>query len=268
MPNVGKRSTGCVSCRRMKVKCDEVKPVCVRCARASRSCVYSQVPSIFRSMNDTSEHKALNPRPRARGKKSCSRAGDDNEASASGSLTTSRRHSAFETTERDASGVAAWTATSNTFSALDELSARHSTQGLPMRQGKTRSHSTISLHSPNYRSTPLTRPLATDWPAQAICYYLSEWTAQPDDLHNTAGHLEFLPEMMTEAREGSYLLEAVGAVSLMAMATRCGMGRLGVEARRAYGRALSGVNTALNDPVEAKGDPALLCLVLLGQFEV
>ena len=38
MPNVGKHSTGCFSCRRMKVRCDETKPSCLRCMRGKRLC--------------------------------------------------------------------------------------------------------------------------------------------------------------------------------------------------------------------------------------
>ncbi|KAL7932061.1 hypothetical protein V8C35DRAFT_102054 [Trichoderma chlorosporum] len=35
-----RRSNGCGACRRQKVKCDEVHPICERCRRADRECVY------------------------------------------------------------------------------------------------------------------------------------------------------------------------------------------------------------------------------------
>lgn len=47
-----KRSfTGCQRCRRMKIKCDEVKPSCSRCSRAKASCVY-EMKLLFLSTPD------------------------------------------------------------------------------------------------------------------------------------------------------------------------------------------------------------------------
>ncbi|KAH7141051.1 hypothetical protein EDB81DRAFT_654462 [Dactylonectria macrodidyma] len=41
----GPRSrTGCLTCRGKKVKCDETRPVCLRCARLSRTCDWTQPP--------------------------------------------------------------------------------------------------------------------------------------------------------------------------------------------------------------------------------
>ncbi|RSL78416.1 hypothetical protein CEP51_008227 [Fusarium floridanum] len=49
--------SGCQTCRRRKLKCDEVKPVCGPCRRGSRECCYSQ-RSIFR-------HFETSPRERS-----------------------------------------------------------------------------------------------------------------------------------------------------------------------------------------------------------
>ncbi|KAK9365017.1 hypothetical protein V1509DRAFT_676962 [Lipomyces kononenkoae] len=37
-----KAHSGCLACRAKRVKCDELKPVCARCCRNGRSCVYGQ----------------------------------------------------------------------------------------------------------------------------------------------------------------------------------------------------------------------------------
>ncbi|EKD21140.1 C6 transcription factor OefC [Drepanopeziza brunnea f. sp. 'multigermtubi' MB_m1] len=38
---VPRTRTGCLTCRKRKVKCDEVKPVCERCTRLQRECIWS-----------------------------------------------------------------------------------------------------------------------------------------------------------------------------------------------------------------------------------
>ena len=38
-----KSATGCLRCKQRKVKCDETKPVCQRCARADYECVYRDI---------------------------------------------------------------------------------------------------------------------------------------------------------------------------------------------------------------------------------
>ncbi|KAI1131827.1 hypothetical protein F5Y10DRAFT_232635 [Nemania abortiva] len=64
MPSRPPYSLGCHACRRMKVKCDEKKPQCGRCARASRVCPgYRDTKQIvFRSVNAELASKAGTPR--------------------------------------------------------------------------------------------------------------------------------------------------------------------------------------------------------------
>lgn len=42
---------GCLTCRKRRVKCDEAKPVCRRCASGDRECVYADIPASS-SLND------------------------------------------------------------------------------------------------------------------------------------------------------------------------------------------------------------------------
>ena len=56
MPNVGRPSGGCHSCKRMKVRCDEERPSCRRCIGANRSCPgYGPVSDVFRRANVASK---------------------------------------------------------------------------------------------------------------------------------------------------------------------------------------------------------------------
>jgi hypothetical protein len=87
-----------------------------------------------------------------------------------------------------------------------------------------------------------------------------------DKIIGMAGYFEFLPELINEAPLGSFLHEAVRAVSLVALGNRSGMDRLGVEGRKSYGRSLTKVRESL---VRGEhGDSLLGGVLLLGQYEV
>ena len=58
MPNVGRPSGACHTCKRMKVKCGEEKPQCNRCCRANRRCPgYGPKPEMFRHSSIVSQGK-------------------------------------------------------------------------------------------------------------------------------------------------------------------------------------------------------------------
>ena len=60
MPNVGRPSGACHTCRRMKVKCGEEKPQCDRCLRANRICPgYGPKPEMFRYSSTVSQGKLI-----------------------------------------------------------------------------------------------------------------------------------------------------------------------------------------------------------------
>ena len=234
MPNTGQPSGGCHACRRMKVKCDQQRPGCARCERAGRGCPgYRDDPSIFRSMNESSETKALNPRPRRKR-----------------SDQTSNSPSPF--TEAQASS-----------SAIPRDS--------PAKTG-SRSPAQEAADSPSLDSwrgrTHLSPSISTNWEDQAVCFYFSEWTLQPHEHLGTAGYLEFLPDLINEEAHLPYLTEALKAVSLSAMGNRSSMMQLKEEARRSYGRALAQIGVALNHEAQARSDSVLATVLLLGQYEV
>lgn len=60
MPNVGRPSGACHTCRRMKVKCGEEKPQCDRCLRANRRCPgYGPKPDMFRYSSTISQGRLI-----------------------------------------------------------------------------------------------------------------------------------------------------------------------------------------------------------------
>lgn len=59
-----KSDTGCLACRSRRVRCDEMKPNCVRCVRSERECVYQRRSTkIFTS--STEKLAILSPKERA-----------------------------------------------------------------------------------------------------------------------------------------------------------------------------------------------------------
>lgn len=51
---------GCLTCRKRRVKCDEAKPVCQRCASGDRECLYAHSDASSSSKGLSSAHGALN----------------------------------------------------------------------------------------------------------------------------------------------------------------------------------------------------------------
>ncbi|KAH8894662.1 hypothetical protein GQ53DRAFT_716393 [Thozetella sp. PMI_491] len=59
----GKHSTGCMRCRRRKIKCDETKPACKRCSTYGRACPGYTDPFLFRPQNERIERVVSRARP-------------------------------------------------------------------------------------------------------------------------------------------------------------------------------------------------------------
>ncbi|KAF2756380.1 hypothetical protein EJ05DRAFT_63735 [Pseudovirgaria hyperparasitica] len=61
MVNPGKRSAGCYTCRKRRVKCDERKPTCARCEKANRQCAGYPAGTdlVFRNENHIAQRNAL-----------------------------------------------------------------------------------------------------------------------------------------------------------------------------------------------------------------
>lgn len=59
-----KAKTGCTSCKRRRIKCDETKPICLRCQKRELQCIYLPVPLKSNSRNlsskDFNVHTPLN----------------------------------------------------------------------------------------------------------------------------------------------------------------------------------------------------------------
>ncbi|KAF8850768.1 hypothetical protein BDZ45DRAFT_602390 [Acephala macrosclerotiorum] len=53
-----RKTTGCITCRRRHVKCDEERPYCQRCSKANQTCIYADP-----NKSSTSSRDRIEPRP-------------------------------------------------------------------------------------------------------------------------------------------------------------------------------------------------------------
>ena len=243
MPNTGKPSGGCHACRRMKVRCDETRPGCQRCARARRVCPGYRSPTDgrFRSMNEQAQQ------PGESSSRSSSR----------------RRRGARDAAAEDSGSNRATPPIHSSSALVTALSYTTSAAMIPAAAFES------GLESP--------RP-TTDWEATALARFFVDYVILENDpdagLGQNAGFYHFLQEMYEEQNlaagrgQAVHLVTATRAVACAAFANRTNATALTMQARRYYGRALAAVQVALNDPIEALRDESLTAVTLLSLYEV
>ena len=225
MGNVGGPSRGCSACRQMKVKCDETKPTCDRCERASRVCPgYPAIADKFRPMNEGS---TLKPRQRRRPRRKQTPVllpGDGHYSA------------------REHSSVAFPTST-----ASDAPSA-------------------LTTNGHGSRSPP---PLiAIDWEQQAVNFFLYSMVIPKTAIRPLGGYLDFLPAFCADSNRSTCFNNALYAVAFQSISPRTTMRQHALRARLYHTKALSAVQSALNNPIEVRKDETLAALLLLERYQV
>lgn len=86
-------------------------------------------------------------------------------------------------------------------------------------------------------------------------------------LHSGIALFNVLPRFYTSSSSTCFQ-EALQAVALVSSALQLHQSGLMVRARRHYGKAITALNVALNDPVLTADDSVLVTLFLLSLFEV
>jgi len=82
------------------------------------------------------------------------------------------------------------------------------------------------------------------------------------------GFLEYLVPMYCYVPSDSPLALATHSVSMALLSKYPGNTHLRSGAFAKYGSALKSINAALQDPIQAKTDETLLCVLLFGLYEV
>ncbi|KAL4985386.1 hypothetical protein BDW68DRAFT_144811 [Aspergillus falconensis] len=113
------------------------------------------------------------------------------------------------------------------------------------------------------------------WEERALCYFFDQYTSG-DDPDEAMSYLSFLPSLYAACRESGVenatpastcLRLAVDATALMTLSNHVNATPLVLRAREYYGRALRGLQQALNTKTQAVKDETFATMVLLALFE-
>ena len=223
------RSGGCLSCRRMKVKCDQQLPGCLRCRKAHRVCPgYREEVDNFRSMNELTEQKAKLSRGQSKHNR-------ENSPSIS---PRARSRSLPIVQEPDIVFI----------SSNDKAQAQ-----IP------------PIPSMSIDRLLSTHTVVIDWRTQIVHGFLAVFV---HDRSSIPVWLDFLPDLYNDDIQDASFTDAINAVSLMHFSQRTSMGMFAIQARRCYGRALVQASGQLNMLDQSTSDHLLATLSLLDLYEV
>ena len=110
-------------------------------------------------------------------------------------------------------------------------------------------------------------PLAPDWTGQCVSIFLAEYAEQPDHLHSTWGHLEFVPDLYSKS-SSVHLPEAVKAASYAHFANKSSIQIFNQLAKQSYGEALRDLSVAMKDKFRATEDETLATVNIIALYEV
>ena len=223
------RSGGCLSCRRMKVKCDQQLPGCLRCRKAHRVCPgYREEVDNFRSMNESTEQKAKLSRNQSK----------HNQERSPSASPKARSRSLPIVQEPDVVFLGS--------------------------NGQTQTQVPLIPSMPTNRLLPA-QTVAIDWRTQIVQGFLAVFV---HDRSSIPVWLDFLPDLYNDDIQDASFTDAVNAVSLMHFSQRTSMEMFAIQARRCYGRALVQASGQLNMLDQSTSDHLLATLSLLDLYEV
>lgn len=255
----GKPSKGCGECRSRKIRCDQARPACSQCTKASRTCsgYRDQLSLMFRDESQQVVRKAKSNAPTRRAAKVTKRANvhastpspREKTASPSGD---DKSLQSLQGTPSSEDSVSDLTVPSDSSPDRQALAAR------PVRDKQMQQQ----------RDQPVVNVQPSYYPTQdeAVCYFL-RYNAWP----GAFWMLNATPDIFTHESGGTSLQAMkAGVVSVgTAMLSRIRRSpALKLAAEKEYGNALRLMNTAVSDAREARANPTLAAVLLLAIFEV
>lgn len=145
--------SGCFTCRSRRIKCDEGRPICERCRKGSRDCVYPSATTSSSKSGPRSSAKSRGPRPPSRGSESSGKA-DPEESSPLEPIPDEETEGAESGTRPSPSSSTAKSRRSlqksRSTQSLRKRSAKHTADSSPLQHDQGSSPST---ESSRYEST-------------------------------------------------------------------------------------------------------------------
>ncbi|KAH8203696.1 hypothetical protein TruAng_002109 [Truncatella angustata] len=259
------KSTACHTCRQRRLKCDEVRPHCLKCKRAGRECLGYRDESAFiiRDMTTATiqkfEHKPKSATPAS----SSSLADDtappisetDGPGSAEGGSTVALSPAA--------SSSASFFQGSFSLSADEEFGSERDRRKIRKQKSWVEHQGPRKKRSMMLKQTLLALPLED----RALCYFASRYAFAPTQFLDP-GYLPVLKAVSQKESLGPCLSASLSAVSLAAFSTKANARKAIVRARAQYATALQMTNEAIQRSKSYNDDELLASVVLLALFEV
>ncbi|KAG7128044.1 Transcriptional regulatory protein moc3 like [Verticillium longisporum] len=262
MVNTGKPSGGCKLCKLRRIKCDEVKPFCMKCKKAKRDCPGYSDPFEAKIRDQT--QATIRRFRKMRGDTT----GAENRTSPPQAPFTECLQTPFtshkQTTTMSAMAVLhrrnGSSNSNSSNSSLDSLMSTCSTSSTSSDGDNGRADQYIPLSIINHLED------------RATSYFLSEFVLIPMREGNlpVRGYFPWVPKFMSKTQPAKVFLSAFRATSLASIATQHGKTVIGSAlsaAQRHYLVAVRAMNQAIQDPTLAKSDETLAAVLLLALYE-
>ncbi|KAJ0119754.1 hypothetical protein J7T55_013958 [Diaporthe amygdali] len=274
MVNTGKPSGACINCRERRIKCDEAKPVCVKCIRSGRTCAgYSQG---FKLRDQT--QKTIIKAKFGKGSKAKR-------------LAALKEHKETKETTPSPQSVPS----SESSPALDGLVTHPRRYSAPVPKGGPNRYGAFGGGHRRNLSDPIAKATKeTTWPLapgsdtendlsgmmgldlqsihmplvdRARCYFLSSYVVYCPNKSDT-GMLTFIPSLLASSEGSSrYFQDMFSAVSIAAFSMRPNCRDAANATHLYYGAGVRGLRKALEVGESAKSDTVLATTILLGVYE-
>ncbi|KAM7202241.1 hypothetical protein V8F33_002958 [Rhypophila sp. PSN 637] len=220
----GRFSTGCLRCRQRKVKCDEDKPTCRRCAIYGKPCTGYTDQFHFRHTRTKSDGSSI----------TIAVVRDENVITSTCKKKSSSKPSARGRLTRN---------------FKKSKGAESPLQG-------TRSHST------GMESSPLLRSIGLCYDDVSLSYFVTRFVSPcPED--GFPGHLSFLPHLYDSGSPDGLLETATLTVAQMAAYNRFGGEKFRIESYKNHGRAIKMIQDIIKIEENAIDDRVIASILLL-----
>ncbi|EFX05235.1 c6 zinc finger domain containing protein [Grosmannia clavigera kw1407] len=292
----GPPSKGCSSCRDRKIRCDLKESSCGQCEKRQQTCpgYRNMVDLMFR---DESSHVIKKAQAKQQRRRTAAAATTDSGRSPGGESAASA--SSSSSTAKSAATPATPTVQPMPLALLTRGAQLNNATSVQHRDGsRTTSRSrgaikgspsstTSKTRSPVRDYSPLSESHTSDWPVAPpitrICslapsfrergtaYFFSRYvTIDENALHQRFDFIYDIwkPGPATCDSQMDAVMASMAAVGLGGLSQLTHSKEIFSSARESYGTALRLVNAALKDPEEAVKDTTMLCVLILGVFEM